>query len=290
MKVLFSIPVHESESCVIDMCMNIIHFVPGSIIILHCQNGFEVSIPSDLSGVVYLNPTGYETGFMDGSLSVVHLSNLYYSLEIKLEFDYFCPFGSNQMFVRTGFSNYISKYSCSATDNMSDNDSQTVIFSKDRALNRVLAGKTILKSAPEGTFYHKDNVLNALRDPLLINWFSFIEKHYHSKFSLITRKFYRQLVRMMRLLKISFLIPPFIARFGYASEEILLPTLLSSKKLGKKTCYIPWGRDSLSVKIDDVLSVHNSNENYFSVKRVDRFYDDEVRTYIREITGHKYEA
>lgn len=84
----------------------------------------------------------------------------------------------------------------------------------------------------------------------------------------------------------------------YAREEIYLPTILYnlSKKnninISKKgfITYIPWKKQfTLRVTINEIKKIINSNNNYFSVKRVDRELNNYLRKYIRlELSNGEY--
>ncbi|WP_425653315.1 hypothetical protein ACPSLZ_14865 [Vibrio campbellii] len=289
MKNLFSIAVHESPDCVIDMCRNIIYFVPESIIVLHYKKGFNCSIPSDLQEFVHVNDHQYATGFMDGSLTIVHLSNLYFIIDKKIDFDYFSPFGSNQLFVKCGFSKYVMQFDSSLVSNFSESDSQRIVFNKDKELQNLSPNTRFLKSAPEGTFYRADLVKEFLLKSEVKAWFDSNQANYLSDKSLIFRSLIRQVIRGLRFLNLAMLIPSKLAKYGYASEEIFFPSFFSGNNCGDKTCFIPWDRESLFVTKDDVATLSQEESVFYSVKRIERKANDKVRLFIKDIIGNNYE-
>jgi len=289
MKILFSIAVHESKECVSDMCRNIVYFVPNSIIVLHCAHDFSLTIPDDLKNSVVINPESFTSGFMDGTLTLVHLSNLYFSLEEDIKFDYFCPFGSNQLFVKHGFASYISNYDSPLTTDLSNLDSQSKIFKRDRYTQKIISSNSFFKSAPEGCFYRGDLVREALKRDDVTQWFNKSKQYYLTKNSLAIRKAIRQIIRVFRLAKLDIFIPSYLARFGYATEEIVLPSLFSGKRKGQKTCFIPWDRTSIAITKADIDKIIKEENFLYSVKRVERNIEDTIRQYIRVEIGNNYE-
>lgn len=110
MSVLFSIAVHENQDCVHDMIENILWFCPESTIILHIAKGFDFTLEPKFNASVHINKLQYYTGFIDGTLVYVHLSNYRYATRINLNFSTFVPFGSNQMFIKKGFESYVNNF------------------------------------------------------------------------------------------------------------------------------------------------------------------------------------
>ncbi|CAM7137164.1 hypothetical protein ESCOMM167M_22605 [Escherichia coli] len=289
MKIIFSIAVHESRECVLDMCRNISYFVPNSKIILHCARGFDLLIPDELKNAVIINPERFISGFMDGTLTLIHLSNLFFALDEDIGFDYFCPFGSNQLFVKHGFESYISNYDSSLTADLSNLDSQIKIFRRDRYTQKIISSNSYHKSAPEGCFYRGDLVREALQREDVRQWFIDSKQYYSTKYSLAIRKIIRQVIRIFRLAKLEIFMPSCLARFGYATEEVVLPSLFSGQKKGEKTCFIPWDRASLSITKADIDKIVKEETSLYSVKRVERNIDDIIRQYIRVEVGNNYE-
>jgi len=112
-KILFSLPVHEMPAIVRDQIANINYFCPGSTIAIHISAGAaalqdEFRRECDLPNVL-INPSSYETRWNAGLLHT-HVSNYLYALERGADFDRVVLISSNELLVKPGLSEYVSKY------------------------------------------------------------------------------------------------------------------------------------------------------------------------------------
>ena len=286
MKLLFSIAVHESSESINDMIQNINYFVKKPVIVLHVKKGSELSINKVHN--VYINENSYITGFSDASLSAVHLSNFYYSKSKEMDFDYFLPFGSNQLFIRSGIEEYLDGVVCSHAKPVSTSNYHYKLFKRDKLLKSIL-GSYINKTAPEGTFYKKSELEHKLKVFNIENYFNIIIPFYESEYGAKYRRMCTKVSKLLIKLKLNLLIPSKIARYSYASEEFLFPSIFTNEKLTKeKYCFIPWAKKNFKVEIEEIKEILDDGGSFFSVKRVERNIDDEVRTYIREVVAQGY--
>lgn len=111
MKVVFSIPAHESVAVVHDTVRNIKRYCPSAKIVLHANPGFSELTEDAISAYdfVYLNPVRHPFAWGE-SLINIHHSNFRHALTLIEDFDYFCLYSSNQMFVCDGFEDHIAQY------------------------------------------------------------------------------------------------------------------------------------------------------------------------------------
>lgn len=289
---VFSIAVHENNDCVLDLLDNILFFNPTSKIVLHVAHAFDFSLPKKYVNV-FVNPISLRTGFMDATLAYVHLSNAKYILKQKITCSIFVPFGSNQMFVKQGFEQYCFKEKSvkfpqyyNQTLNMSDSV-QTPRFINDNLFNDYHFKSGVIKSAPEGTFYEFNLIVKLLEHieekPLFKFRFDFMYSTYSG---LIIRKGVRNIVRVLYKLNLPF--PKFLSAYSYAAEEVLFPSLSTcSNEVDDISCFSPWDK-GLVVNIQDVENIRNTVNDYYSVKRVNRVYEDPLRVFIRSLikTNH----
>ncbi|RPF00123.1 hypothetical protein [Vibrio crassostreae] len=287
MKILFSLPVHEKQDCVDDLIDNIIYFVKKPVIILHVSEGFDYKLQDKHRSVVHINPVKIKSGFLDGSLSIIHILNLMFVKEKIKSVDYFMPISSNQLFVKKDIERYLINYSESKAVNQSLEQTDFAhypLYKKDKFWKRICEEKHVYKVSPEGTFY-KYSLVKEIIDYLSNDSeFNKITKEiYMSDVGLRRRRRAVSISKVMKKIKLVSLIPSQLASLSYASEEIVLPTLFKKNiEVGDKVCFLPWG-NNLAVSIEDVDNLRKTESSYFSVKRVDREYNDEVRVYIRSL-------
>ncbi|MBY7770438.1 hypothetical protein KW411_16360 [Vibrio fluvialis] len=284
---LFSIAIHESEDSVYDLINNINYFCINPIIILHIPKYSSLDLKLTNYDNVFVNETNFMTGYADGTLTFVHLENFIQGEKLKLNYDYFIPFGSNQLFIKGGIEEYVLGAEKSECPLPEKNDFQNVVYNRDEQA-RAVFGEIARKSAPEGTFYRKmiiDRIINDKKGKLYFNNNRWV---YTSGLGLCLRRFSGLFTKVLVKLGLEIFIPSFLARFSYATEEIVFPSIDFNGLTKKRYCYIPWHRNDIRVTVDDVRLLIEKDDHYFSVKRVERTYDDETRTFIREQLGNNY--
>lgn len=211
MKLVISIPVHEKPDVIQNQILNFHKYIPDSIIVLHVSKGFFDKHSLDEIGYqrnVYINPTHLDTKW--SNIIQTHISN-YEFIRNQLDFDYFILHASNDMYIRSGFEQYIQNYEAGFNiRKVIKQDSHwwpgNAAF-QDIQLKKIMqaCGQTmIIASQVESSFYRKD----------------VMEKIYHI-LKLFQCDFARDLV--------------------YPREEIYFPTIASSlvswSKIGYTTTF-----------------------------------------------------
>lgn len=125
MKLVISIPVHESPLCVLDQVRNIHKYVPScAAVVVHVSGSSENALYETLvdasrkefNGFLFINSTQYKTHMPGEAGNVTGLSTIYCDnfrfMSKIMSFDFYSPSTSNEMFVRSGLENLIEKYSC----------------------------------------------------------------------------------------------------------------------------------------------------------------------------------
>jgi hypothetical protein len=109
MRLAFSMPVHERTDAVLDSLRNILHFNPGSIVVLHAakQSRDLDALSAHISDQILLNPQRYQTYSADSGLFHLHVSNYRHLCSQRADFDAFCIMSSNELFVRPGLANHL---------------------------------------------------------------------------------------------------------------------------------------------------------------------------------------
>lgn len=283
--IVFSLAVHEQKECFYDLLDNVNKFVPNSLIVVHSKLGFDIS-NNDIEDYdnVILNPRSFNTGYFDQSLTLVHYSNIKVLVDKKVSAKYFAILGSNELFVRRGVFDYISSRKFIAYD--CDGDDYNIKIAKcDPYMEKLLHGKTFVKTPPEGAFYPFQELVNVIESknvsafidsliPYFDNPVKCLLRRFFNKVTLATKRFSPSLVKCL---------PSRISRFGYASEEVFFPTIMniSTAEKDNSYCFVKWN-DSLKLDLKDVSSVAFGHKYYkYSVKRVDRKPNDRVRSWIK---------
>ena len=292
MRLLISVAVHENIFVVEDIIRNLKYYLSDPVIILHARHDIYHDVEKlvkDFDDVI-LNPQSLLTGFMDGSLFFVHFSNLKYVLDNTIDFQYFLPFGSNQLFIKSGLEKYIANFQCSAPQIRIKSDlyqcAQYTKFYYDSNFD-FLDKNTVAKAAPEGHFYHVDLIKKMIDTPEYLEVFNNFIHIYETEKGLIKRKWISKLVQAFYRAKLLFLFPKKYLIFTYALEEIIFPNLCRDVELmGKNYCFINWEKN-LAVTQSDITELL-TKDDFFAVKRVSRDIKDPVRVFIKEISnGYK---
>lgn len=107
MKFVVSILAHEKPEIVQEQIQNTLHFLPGSVIILHLHVSFDWGgnlVDFANNDTVFVNPNPLPT--LWGNLHHAHNSNFHYARSL-FDFDYFLLHSSSDLFVRLGAADYI---------------------------------------------------------------------------------------------------------------------------------------------------------------------------------------
>lgn len=163
MNIVVSIPVHEEPDVINNQIENFQKYIKNVIIVLHISKGFlehhMVDEIGEHSGV-YINPTHLDTKW--ASIIQTHLSNFRF-ICTQLQFDYFVLHASNDMYIRTGFEEYVSQYDAGFNIRKVINHNSHWwpgnLALKDSQLKKAMnaCGQTmIIASQVESSFYKKD--------------------------------------------------------------------------------------------------------------------------------------
>lgn len=266
--IVFSIPVHEKLDVIIDQLINIIHFNPTSAVVLHLSKSLDLKKNSVLKDDffltlnnfdnIFVNPKRFATGW--GNILHCHISNFQF-LEELIDFEYFIPMTSNELFIKFGLFEHIKGHSFGGVfEEVSKRDDW---ITKKPSLNddvlkqmlyEISRDFRIYGGTLEGTFYSKELM-------------SKIVKTASDKFSVSE------------------------GNSDYTRDEVYIPSLAinicgnaSCKK--SKFTYMNWNKD-LHVGICEINALIENNEIY-SVKRVERDNGYYVRCYIRQRIGNYY--
>jgi hypothetical protein len=298
---IYSLPAHEKIEVLVDQINNTNKFNSRfSIrIVLHLSQRFvlstsEIEILSALPNVL-INPERLLTGFMDGSLYEAHLSNISFVYSQQIEFGHIIFLASNLMFVKQ-MAILKSDFIGSSHDAILHKGwYQGWMAIRDSNINHFhLYGCQI-----EGLFISK-----ALLDKMFPYLKKISYKQLFTNSDVVKRNsFWAKVFRQFRKKRfskwvktdyplkpkrwLSFGIFPF-ARIAYATEEVYFSTIarLFEKEFifsGKEISFQDW-KNSNIVTVESITWLRESGQtDYVCTKRVDRIYDDPIRTYIRNL-------
>lgn len=272
LKLLFSIPIHERLEAVVDQIINIQSLNEDAGVVLHLSLGYEDK-NSDLSlsefeqlitqyKNVYINPNRVRTGNYD--IIQAHIENFNFAKNV-VDFEYFCMCASNELFIRPGLYDYISKYDCGLDYNDVDCNvkwkagRQAQVDESLKLMMSSLDTTKIVGSQVEGTFYRKQ-LYERVADVIM--------RYYD----------YRTM------------------DVAYAREEVYFSTIFWAINRGGKYSvlnkgmftFCPWQRQfTMNVRLREVININNKvDNNIYSVKRVERRLNDCIRAYVRQKYGY----
>lgn len=265
-KILFSIPIHEKPEVVIDQVMNIKRFNADCCIVFHVSNGFcfdsdyiseeeFLKCLADMDDVL-VNPNRLRSGYED--IIQCHISNYRYAIG-QIQFKYIMFAASNELFFRQGLIEDIERFDCGPSRRSVVNEQSTWIQEKralqDEDLIHYLSKNNIdriYSGQFEGSFMRKDMMEQICNE--IDSFYDYREMH-----------------------------------IRYAREEFYFHTLIAALYRDAvirddNTTYMDWKND-LRVSVADVINLHHNPEGKYSIKRVPRLINDEVRSFIREYIG-----
>lgn len=255
-KICFSVTCHESAECLRDTFERINVFAPNSCVVVHCNSAsggdfFQhvMSISNEYKNV-FVNPMQVELNWGDGRLLNAIFLNFEYALQ-NLNFDYFWLESSNSLIMRSGIEEHVYGYyfggNIDPLPKDSDWDWAPMVFNDQVLLNFIdkLKIKDIHVGHHEGTFATK-------------NIFNFI---------------YQALKNDL----------PFGVG-DYPREETFMQTALSQLLIYKHTsagCRL-WCAPEDFYKVINGDDSWMKEQNIFSLKRVPREYDCQLRNDLRK--------
>ena len=264
--ILFSIPVHERPEVVLDQINNFLHFNPDCCIVLHISSEFRFDSDyiseedffrafGDIDRV-YVNPNRLRSGLED--IIQCHISNFRYAYE-NIEFEYIVFASSNELFFRSGLLDDISQYDCGPGNRILVNDDTNWIQEK-----HIIGDKEFIEALKKWGISH-----------------------------IFSGQFEGSFMRRDMMLKISDKIESFYDHRSmtvkYAREEVFFHTFIAAfyqeaHVRRDNTTYMDWSND-LRVCVADVINRLHVNDEKYSIKRVPRYINDEVRAFLREYVG-----
>ncbi|MCF7861892.1 hypothetical protein K9M79_06620 [Candidatus Woesearchaeota archaeon] len=269
-RLLFSIPIHEATDVAIDQIDNFKKYNPGCTIIIHISKQFRGRDPRPslerISNVI-VNPERHSTSWGDGKLVDVHISNFNFAAS-KSSFDYVCLHASNDMFIKSGLTDYVSKYDSGIALNKTHRSDMTKYAKRDRILKQILKNEKIIQfteSQIEGTFYSTElfkKISGKLELYIKLNPFSF-------------PKTGRGIIDRIIIGIENFLN---FYRPQYSKEEFYFQTLgiKYSQERAEPYTYFP----KRKLTEDQILPL---SKDYYAVKGVKRRITDPIRTYINSL-------
>ena len=279
MKVVVSLPIHNSIEVAQSQVKNIQYFLPGAVVVLHLSRNFEWGkgvkslAPLEIDNVL-INPERFPTRWGSGLLVDVHNSNFKFAKE-NLRFDYFVMHSSNDLFVKKGVYDYISAFDagCAQWDFSSliqklktDSHFSEIEIKNEHPLQKDMALASMMKhlglsevlgSQIEGSFYKAD---------IFEQMVGVIEKYYSClNYDLV-----------------------------YPKEEFYYSTIVSkfAQSIGDVYTFFNWKSVITNEVVDNIRDNNPSCQNdlgvfdfanIYNVKRINRDLGDPVRKYIMSL-------
>ena len=253
--IAFSLLVHESSLCILDEVKNILLYNPNSLVVLHFNPKFRnneelgkdklISLLSKDKRVI-VNPHPVSVSL--DNIIQGHISN--YECIAQMDFKYFYLISSHELFVHSGAEEFVQQYDYGCRKRKDDH---WVYFDKmcqDEALERIINAspkENYILSQVEGSFYSK---------PIFDEMYKKIKDSFN----------------------------PDKQNVVYPREEIFFPTIACNDFTYKNRydgclCYINW-KKGLFISLKEIKKTITS-DSLFSVKRINRSYQDYLRQYIR---------
>lgn len=275
-RICVSVPVHENPAVVLDQVENIRAFMPaGTLIVLHLSQTFgqrPVDVQKLMPEGVLINPVCMPTAW--GDFIQAHLSNIDFALSTE-SFDYVLLQASNDMYVRAGAGDYISKHDAGFNREVVRPGKiwgLEDVALEDPALQSIvneIGATELVSSQVEGTFYNAE---------LFANMIALIRKHWqHGEGEVYPRE------------EIYF---PTIANH-WMKDARATPIIYSESTHSPITAGHIWRLaegtyretpESLSQGIGLHEGARYDYENVYGVKRINRIIDDPLRVMIRGLT------
>lgn len=325
MKILVSLAVHEEPKVIDDQIKNILKYIKDVVVVLHISksyfNNHKLDEIIELSKEnIFVNPINLDTKW--GDIIETHISNFKYINEI-VDYDYIIFHSSNDMYIRHGIEDYISKYEAGfnirKVNYGNSNWWPGHVAIKDNILKEIMlnCGQCfIVASQIEGSFYKRSiieeiiekidkntDVINEFKNRYpreeiyfstiassVLDWsyvgrpttFSEVHKFDRVLWKLrnVTRFiYYRLLISKFIPLKLYNNFEEYYNKFLFKSKfyKIRIKTIKkiisNDKKYIEKNRFLDDGSGKFELYCDSL----------FSVKRVNRKYEDKVRCYIRDL-------
>lgn len=269
--IIFSIPIHEKFEVVVDQICNIKHFNKNCGIVLHISKSFDYK-ESQISreqfefivkriGDVWINPVSLRSGRSD--IIQTYISNFEY-IKSLVDFEYFAFCASNESFIKPGTYEYIRKFDWGS--------------------------KNIVISSPEDWKFGKD----LFQDSDLMGYLNSQTAQF--VFSNAEGQFYKKEIFEQISLRITSFFDYKKIEVFYPREEVYFSTIAacltktSRNPIGQIFTYSAYHfRFLWDVTRFEINKILKTNNNFFSVKRVDRKFNDNIRVLLRQKFGYGHE-
>jgi hypothetical protein len=260
--IIFSINVHESYDCTIDMINNIdlcnshINF----LIVIHANISMYNQLKKYQHDKVLLNPLPYDKKWLSYTLLKGHIDNFLYLKNKNISFKHFMLLASNCMFIKKGYNP--RGYDLLPHPNLYST------FDNEPHLKKWGHWEKLLKN----------NKLIEKFDSMGIE----IKKKLHEG-TVLTYEVFDKMIEMINEHDMFGLI-----EYDLCFEEIILPSLENylTGRVSYRVCKVfRDNRDWVPTK-KQIVELHNDDYTYV-VKRVNRMINDHIRIFINYITRYE---
>ncbi|MBX3238398.1 MAG: glycosyltransferase [Chitinophagaceae bacterium] len=272
LKNIFACLVHEKEDCIIDLVRNLHYYDPASTILLY--NGGENKNLLHNTGLLkkygaIIHPHAHPVKY--GYLHDFALECMQFATD-NLSFDCFTIVDSDQLLVRSNYSDYLSGFFNEKTGvGMLSNAPAKI--SADNRSNHVA-----LQAFKEYELWK----------PLLQTFHNGEEKFVHWTFWPSTVFTAKAIKDMLLLFKENEILKNIIAQTKiWATEEVIFPTLV--RLLGYEIALAPHSYDFVRFRqplTKNDLNAAMTRQDVFWIHPVERKYENPVRGQVRERSGH----
>ena len=301
-RIAFSLLIHEQTPVVINQIENILRYNPDCVVVIHVSRNFEgchdLKQQASIFGKqVWFNPKRLYTSISDGGQMKAHLANMHFLFNASIEFNYLALLASNQMFIRSGLAEYMSRFAIGLYGQKIYRNADGSAKGANYVTAKSLADPFLLRlkkqgkigsyyyAASEGAFFSYDisrKIYNDLYPKALHDLLCF---NVHGS-SLVSNFYINKLLRWL------------FKRIFYAKEEIYFATLAhhwvsDDSMISCGFCYMNsnqgyniYREDIEDIRQSDYSKLKSDYRNYqvhdflFSVKRINRILNDPLRKYI----------
>jgi hypothetical protein len=260
MKLLFNLPVHENNEIIENVIQNINKFVNAPIILIHVNknwDGFDYSIVDKYDNV-YINPTRISLIKYHNSLPIF-ISNFKYAQQF--DYDYFCIFHSNELFIKPGIEQYIKDNDISHQHFVNIKHQNTVNTINNTDFLNKIPSHEIFNNHVEGNFYKREimqEIIKCLEQdyPVMIDFIGSVEET---------------------------LIPTLAYKF--CDKNKIVPTYMLSFYCKQYSMTIEHIMELLypNLIVEGFYNIPVNTNTIFTVKPVNRDINDPVRIYINNL-------
>ncbi len=264
---LIGLTVHESPECVIDQAANIARFAPEASVVVHLARAFRRRLGirfEDLTDhlaranpLTIVNPTSFDTVYASGSLLQAQVSNWLVG-RAHGRFGRFVTMSSNELLVREGIEEYLSRADVAVSFNPIDVPGATGGMWRSRHRRAAILGDPIFANVMGRTPGRP--IVQGIHEGLCMR-----------------AEFWDEFASVFDL--------DFPHReIQYPTEEIYLQNLLAPVLPQLRVVPPICKRDLSGATVEMVKAIRLSQRpEIFSVKRVARRINDPIRQFIRDL-------